>query len=43
MNKTVLWLLLSVLATLALSAVTGGKALVLFIFLPLFWPWRRKQ
>lgn len=43
MNKTLLWLAISIVATLTLSLLTGGKALVLFIFLPLFWSWRRKQ
>ena len=43
MNKTLMWLAISIVATLALSLLTGGKALVLFIFLPLFWSWRRKR
>lgn len=42
MKKTLLWMAVSVAVTVALAIVTGGKALVLFVFLPLFWPWRKR-
>jgi hypothetical protein len=42
MKKTLLWMAVSVAATVALAIVTGGRALVLFLFLPLFWPWRKR-
>ena len=38
MNKTLLFLIASLLISFVIAVATGGKALVLFLFVPLFLP-----